>query len=226
MIILVIDDSMPFLHMTCDQLRRAGWQVDGCHDAEDGRWHALQGHYDAVILDVVMPGIGGLDILRAMRAAGIDSPVLLLTAQDAVEDRVQGLDAGADDYLVKPFAFPELEARLRALTRRRYAVSSGTLQVGPLSIDTAARTVAIDGVPIDLPRREYGMLEMLALRQGEVISRSEIEEHLYDENAELASNVVDTAIYNLRKHLNTAGASDLIATKRGQGYLLRCPVEA
>jgi DNA-binding response OmpR family regulator len=168
----------------------------------------------------MLPIRDGLSVLAELRRRGREVHVLLLTARDTVPDRVTGLQAGADDYLVKPFALEELLARVQALCRRAYGTKQPNLQVADLCIDPQARTVRRDGQPVDLTAREYLLLEYLARRQGQVVSRTEIEEHIYDGQVDPMSNVVDSAVCNLRKKLGTAGRAPLIHTRRGLGYVL------
>jgi DNA-binding response OmpR family regulator len=169
----------------------------------------------------MLPKLDGLALLRRLRDQGRDSHVLLLTARDTVPDRVNGLRAGADDYLIKPFAFEELLARIEALARRRHNVKQPCVRIGPIEVDTAAKTVRRNGVDLGLPPREYALLEYLAMRQGKVVSRTEIEAHIYDSEAELMSNVVDAAIYALRRKIDAGdGSPSLIQTRRGMGYVL------
>jgi DNA-binding response OmpR family regulator len=191
--------------------------VDAASDGTEGQWLAEANEYDVIILDIMLPGVDGLTLLQRLRQKGRATHVLLLTAKDTVEDRVRGLQMGADDYLVKPFAFEELLARVQALCRRRYGQKSPRLVVADLEIDPATRTVQRDGKPIELKPREYALLEYLALRQGEVVPRRDIEAHLYDEAADPMSNVVDSAICVLRRKL---GPPPLIHTRHGHGYVL------
>jgi DNA-binding response OmpR family regulator len=169
----------------------------------------------------MLPGLDGMEILRRLRDAGRNTHVLVLTAKDTVEDRVAGLNGGADDYLIKPFAFEELLARVQALVRRRHYAKRPMLTAGDLRIDVAARTVTRNGQTIDLTPREFALLECLALKAGEVVSRTVIESRIYDEHAEPMSNVVDAAIYALRKKIDVPGEPSLIETRRGMGYILR-----
>jgi len=170
---------------------------------------------------VMLPGKDGLAVCRDLRAAGSDVPVLMLTARDAVEARVQGLDAGADDYLTKPFDFRELLARVRALTRRdRRPLAPERIEVGPLAIDVAGQRVWIDGRELELTSREYALLEYLARRAGEVVGRADIAEHVWDENYDPFSNVVDVYVQRLRRKLDSGDGPSLIRTRRGQGYQL------
>ena len=207
-------------------LRQSGYAVDVAGDGETGLWQAKTHDYDAIILDLMLPGMDGLSVLSGMRAAGRDAHVLVLTARDGVEDRVRGLRAGADDYLVKPFAFDELLARVEALTRRRHGRPHPTIQIGDLVIDTAARVVRRGGELIDLSPREYALLDYLAARGDAVVSRTEIEAHIYDDRTEPMSNVVDAAVYALRRKIDTPARPSLIITRRGMGYSLRVPAAA
>jgi DNA-binding response OmpR family regulator len=218
--VLLVEDYEPLRRSVSQGLREAGYAVDTTGDGEEGLWFARSNDYDAIILDIMLPGIDGLAILRKLRQAGRSTPVLLLTARDTVEDRVTGLDLGADDYLVKPFAFAELLARVRALLRRRYDAASPVLTVQDLEIDTARRTVRRGGREIELTAREYALLEFLILRAGQVVSRSDIWEHVYDFNSSAESNVVDVYIGYLRRKIERPGLPRLIHTRRGQGYIL------
>jgi len=177
---------------------------------------------DAIILDIGLPDMSGLDVARKIRATGSETAILMLTARDTVGDRVNGLDAGADDYLVKPFAFEEFLARVRALVRRRYEEKSSVVTVGDLVVDGVARRAAFRGVALDLTAREYALLEYLALRRGHTVLREEIEDHIYGVNKLPSSNAVDSAICILRAKFGPEGR-DLIRTKRGQGYVLEDP---
>lgn len=218
--LLVIEDYDPLRRAICQGLRQAGYAVDVAADGAEGRWLATSGDYDVVVLDLMLPGVDGLEILRELRELRSSTHVLVLTAKDTLEDRVRGLDLGADDYLVKPFAFEELLARIRALVRRRYGAKDPELQIGELRIDTRRREVRLAGESVELTAREYALLEFLALRTGEVVSREEIWEHVYDFHSSARSNVVDVYIGYLRKKLESGSASRLIHTRRGQGYLL------
>jgi DNA-binding response OmpR family regulator len=194
--------------------------VDAAADGEDGLLLAGSNDYDIIVLDLMLPGVDGLTLLRRLRAEERDTHVLILTARDTVEDRVRGLQAGADDYLVKPFALEELLARVQALCRRSYQRKSPEITIGDVQINTAARSATRQGKPLELTPREFMLLEYLALRRGQVVSRAEIEEHLYPDSAELMSNVVDSAICTLRKKISPPGAAPLIHTRRGMGYVL------
>jgi DNA-binding response OmpR family regulator len=219
--ILVVEDSARLQRSLGTALRRSGYAVDLAGDGEEGLWLAESHDYDAIVLDVMLPKRDGLDVLRTLRARGKSTHVLLLTARDTVPDRVTGLSAGADDYLVKPFALEELLARVQALCRRAYGTKQPRLAVADLELDPAARTVRRAGQAIELTAREFQLLEYLARRHGEVVSRTDIEAHIYDGQVDPMSNVVDSAICVLRKKLAvTAEAAPLIHTRRGLGYVL------
>jgi DNA-binding response OmpR family regulator len=216
---LVVEDYPPVRDAIVAGLTENGFAVDSAHDGEDGLWLAEQNPYDVIVLDIMLPKLDGLGILQKLRTAGSSVPVLVLTARDGVDDRVRGLDTGADDYLVKPFAFAELLARVRALVRRRYETPP-IVRIADLEIDTTKRAVRRNGEPITLSAREYALLEYLAMRAGQVVSRTEIWEHVYDFHSDAHSNVVDVYIGYLRKKLDRDGAAKLIHTRRGQGYVL------
>ena len=221
--ILLVEDSAALAASLRAGLRKLGHGIDVVGDGKSGLSYALHNPYDAIVLDRRLPEQDGLGVLRALRDAGNATPVLLLTAMDAVPERVEGLAAGADDYLVKPFAFAELVARLDALHRRQRGAAKAQLQVGPLTIDTAARSARCGERTLDLGAREYALLALLAGRAGQTLSRIEIEDHLYDEATLPMSNAVAVAVSVLRTRLAEAGAGDLIRTRRGLGYVLEAP---
>lgn len=214
--VLFVEDSEVMRRTVRRALRHAGFAVDTAADGEEGLALAGTNEYDALVLDVMLPKLDGLTLLRSLRAAGKTTHVILLTARDTVDDRVEGFRQGADDYLVKPFAIAELIARVGALCRRAYGTKTGTLRIGTLEIDLAARRLRSGSVEVDLTAREWRLLEYLVLRRGQVVPRSEIEAHIYDELVEPMSNVVDTAIYGLRRKIG----NELIRTRRGLGYIL------
>jgi DNA-binding response OmpR family regulator len=214
--VLIVEDNELLRDSLLQGLREGGFSVDPAADGTDGLWLAETGDYDVIVLDLMLPGVDGLSLLSSLREKQKGTHVLILTAKDTVEDRIKGLNLGADDYLVKPFAFQELLARVHALVRRRYQQKSPTITLGDIDIDTTRKSVARQGTPIDLTPREYALLEYLAFRSGEVVSRTEIWEHLYEFESETTSNVVDVFIKRLREKLG----SQLIQTKRGQGYIL------
>lgn len=218
--LLVIEDYQPLQNSVVRGLREAGYAVDATGDGEEGLWFATSAEYDVIVLDLMLPGLDGLTLLQRLRRRGHSAHVLVMTARDAVADRVRGLEQGADDYLVKPFAFAELLARVRALVRRKYGAKSPLIRVGDLEVDTCARTVRRAQQPVDLTAREFALLEFLALNQGRVISRAEIWEHLYDARAESTSNTIDVFVGTLRRKLEAGGGSRLIHTRRGMGYQL------
>jgi DNA-binding response OmpR family regulator len=221
--LLLVEDSPRLRDTIALGLRKAGYVVDVSADGEDGFWKAREGTYDLVILDIMLPKLDGLGVLRKLRESGKDTHVLMLTVKDQVEDRVAGLRAGADDYLAKPFAFDELLARVEALVRRRYDKKNPVVRLAELEIDTVARRVSHRGQVVALTAREYRLLEFLAQRSGEVVSRTEIEEHLYSDEKDLFSNAVESAISVVRKKLEQAGCAPLIHTRRGMGYVLAPP---
>jgi DNA-binding response OmpR family regulator len=218
--VLLIEDYDPLRASVAKALREAGYAVDATADGEEGLWYGRSNPYDLIILDLMLPGLNGFEILETLRDEKCLSPVLILTARDGVDDRVRGLDGGADDYLVKPFALDELMARVRALVRRGYEANQSSLVVGQMKIDLAGRQVWCGDDLVDLTPREFALLEYLAMRPGQVVSRTEIWEHVYDFHAEAQSNVVDVYVGYLRKKLDAAGLPPIIHTRRGHGYVL------
>lgn len=221
--VLVVEDYVPLRKAVTRGLRNAGFAVDATGDGKEGLWHAESGEYDVIVLDLMLPGMDGLTVLRRLREAGRKTHVLILTAKSEVADRVEGLNLGADDYLVKPFAFEELLARVRALVRRSYEAKDPVIRVADLEIDTVARVVRRGGEPVKLTAHEYALLEFLALRAEEVVSRTDIWEHVYEFDAAARSNVVEVYIGYLRRKLERSGRPRLIHTRRGQGYVLGEP---
>lgn len=221
--LLLIEDYPPLRKSVAKGLREAGFAVDATGDGNEGLWYAMGNEYDAIILDLMLPGMDGLGILKRLRSRGRQHHVLILTARDTVPDRVKGLNLGADDYLVKPFAFEELLARIGALVRRKYEAKSPVMRVGDLEIDTAERTVRRAGRVVNLTPREYSLLHFLVLRAGRVVTRTELWEHVYEFAAEPNSNVIDVHVGHLRKKLESRGLPRLIHTRRGVGYVLGEP---
>jgi DNA-binding response OmpR family regulator len=218
--VLLIEDY-DLLRQSLEQgLREEGYAVDAARDGETGLWHARSGQYDVIVLDLMLPRIDGLSILKTLREENSPSLVLILTAKDSTGDRIKGLDAGADDYLVKPFELGELLARVRALVRRKYDAKSPVIQIGDLKIVTTARQVSRGGERVDLSAREYALLEFMAHRVGQVVTRTEIWDHVYDDASTAESNVVDVFIGHLRKKIERDGQPRLIHTRRGIGYQL------
>ena len=218
--VLVIEDYQPLRKSVVQGLEEAGYAVDATGDGEEGLWYARSNDYDAIVLDLMLPGLDGLSILSKLREEENATHVLVLTARDTVDDRVGGLNSGADDYLVKPFAFPELLARVGALVRRGYGRKSAVMRIGNLEIDASSRTVRCAGEAVELTAREYALLEYLASRQGETVSRTDIREHIYDFAADAGSNVIDVYVGYVRRKLEAAGAEAGIRTVRGQGYVI------
>jgi DNA-binding response OmpR family regulator len=218
--LLLIEDSERLQRSLGAGLRKAGYAVDITGDGSEGLRRAQACDYDVIVLDLMLPGLDGLTLLKRLRELGNNVHVIVLTAKDTIEDRVRGLQTGADDYLIKPFAFDELLARIQALVRRGHGPKSPLLRVGHLEIDTAARAVTVAGNPVDLAPREYALLEYLARRRGTVVSRADIERHIYDESVDLMSNVVDSAICALRRRIEVPGSPSPIRTRRGMGYML------
>ncbi len=219
--ILLIEDSPRLQRSLSDGLRKTGYAVDVVGDGREGLGWAKASDYDLIVLDLMLPGLDGLALLKKLRQEGKETHVLILTAKDTVEDRVRGLQMGADDYLIKPFAFDELLARIQALVRRRHGPKNPLIRIRHLEIDTSARAVLVAGEAVDLAPREYALLEYLARRQGTVVSRADIERHIYDGAAELMSNAVDSAICALRKKIDVPGEPSLVRTRRGMGYVLQ-----
>jgi DNA-binding response OmpR family regulator len=223
--VLLVEDSEKLRRAIDFRLRKAGYAVDATGDGAEGLWYAETNDYDAVVLDWMLPGMDGVSVVRRLRASGRQCPVLLLTIKSDVAQRVEGLRAGADDYLCKPFAMEELLARVAALVRRRYGNKDAVRRIGRLELDTLARCVRYDSRDIFLNPREYRVLELLVQRAGEVVSPGEIEQHIYADDVEVFSNAVESAISVLRKRLADAGALALIRTRRGMGYVLEVGAE-
>lgn len=218
--VLVAEDHPSLARSLADGLREEGYAVDLTFDGQEAQHMALTNDYDGVILDIMLPNVDGWAILKNIRRQKPAMPVMCLTARDAVEDRVKGLDLGADDYLVKPFSWDEFVARVRALVRRGHGRGSSVLRVADLEIDTARKTVTRGANAVQLSAREFALLEYLAHRAGDVVSRTDIWEHLYDQNDESISNVVDVYIGYLRAKIDRGYEVKLIHTRRGQGYVL------
>ena len=213
--LLVVEDEPDLLAGLVRALRKQGYAVDSASDGEDGLYKAESIDYDAIVLDVMLLKLDGWEVLSRLRKTKA-TPVLMLTARDRSTDRVRGLDTGADDYLIKPFDNAELFARLRATIRRGVQQARSTLDLGDVRIDTAARTVTRAGEPVTLTAREFVLLEYLALHRGEVVTRTALYEHLYDESDATLSNILDVQVFNLRKKLG----QEFIVTRRGHGYCI------
>lgn len=219
--LLVVEDEIHLQDIIRKRLIKAGYSVDSCGDGREVLDYLDMSPYDAVILDIMLPGMSGIDILKTIRRKGNHVPVLFLTARDGIEDRVEGLDLGADDYLVKPFAFEELLARIRVMIRRQSEVPTDELVLADLKVDVRSRTVTRAGKLVELSGKEFSMLEYLMRNQGRVLSREQIEQHVWDFDYEGGSNMVDVYIRYLRKKLDEGYGKKLIHTVRGAGYVMR-----
>jgi DNA-binding response OmpR family regulator len=223
--VLLIEDEPHAAQVLAKGLREQAYAVDVAGDGEAALFQAGTADYDALILDLMLPRVDGLAVCRSIRDGGSAVPILMLTARDSVESRIAGLDSGADDYLVKPYDFGELLARLRALIRRgRQPVLPRRLEAGALAIDTHSRQAEVAGAAIPLTAKEYALLEYLVRRAGDVVSRADIAEHVWDEHYDPMSNVVDVYIQRLRRKLEMFGQGSLIRTRRGEGYQLTAEV--
>lgn len=219
--LLVAEDEMHLQTLIKKRLVKSGYSVDACGDGLEAMDYLDAAEYDGVILDIMLPGMHGTEVLKILRRKGNHVPVLLLTARDSIEDRVDGLDLGADDYLVKPFAFEELLARIRVMLRKRQTVPSDEIVLADLVVDLKSRSVQRAGKVIDLSSKEFAMLEYLMRNQGQVLSREQIENHVWDFDYEGGSNMVDVYIRYLRKKLDDGYEKKLIHTVRGAGYVMR-----
>jgi two-component system OmpR family response regulator len=223
--VLVVEDEVRLALLLKRGLEEEGYAVDTSGDGAEALWHATETEYDAIVLDVMLPGMDGLEVTRRLRAQRRWTPVLLLTARDAIDDRVVGLDAGADDYLVKPFSFAELAARVRALVRRGRVERPTVLEAGDLRLDPARRRAWRAGVELDLSPKEFALLELFLSHPGEVLTRTRILEHVWDFAYDPSSNVVDQYIGYLRRKIDRPFGRDDLETVRGAGYRLRDPKE-
>ncbi len=213
--LLVVEDEPALLQVVSRALREESYAVDEASDGREGLYKATTWDYDVIVLDLMLPGITGWEVLKELRKTK-KTPVLILTARDAVQDRVQGLDTGADDYLIKPFDLKELLARVRALIRRSLGQANPVITVGNITVHTQSRTVTQGGELVNLTALEYSLVELLALNLGKLVTRSEIYDHLFDETEDSLSNLVDVHVSNIRKKLG----KDLITTRRGLGYMI------
>jgi two-component system, OmpR family, response regulator len=213
--ILIIEDEVDLLKSLARSLREEGYAVDTANNGEDGLFNAVSNEYDAIVMDVMLPKLDGWQILEKLRNTK-KTPVLMLTARDHTKDRVRGLDLGADDYLVKPFNLEEVLARIRAIIRRSSNLTTSTITIGNIVVNLASKTVTVNKTLIELTAREYSLVEYLALHKGEVITRTLLYEHLFDENESSLSNLLDVHVSKIRKKLG----ADFISTRRGHGYCI------
>jgi DNA-binding response OmpR family regulator len=219
--ILIVEDEKPLADILKKGLEEEGYAVDVAYNGEDGQYLAENEPSDLMILDIMLPVIDGLSILKKIRAEGINTPVLMLTAKDAITDKVSGLDAGADDYLTKPFSFDELLARMRALLRRHAEVKTTVITIGDLTVDSATHEVKRAGKSIALSSREYSLLEYMVINRNTVLSRTALTQHLYNQDFDLDSNIIDVFINRLRNKIDRRSRTRLIHTVRGAGYMLK-----
>ncbi len=220
--LLLVEDDPKLARLLTRGLREEGFAVDAAGDGEDGAFRAIEQDYDCIVLDVMLPGHDGFEVLRRLREKGRRTPVLMLTARGALQDRLRGLNGGADDYLKKPFDFEELLARIHALLRRAAPEPDVCLRAGDLTLDPQKREVTRGGAAVELSAKEFAILEYLLRHRDRVISRTQISEHVWDENFDAMSNVIDVTIYRLREKIDRHGPP-LVHTVRGAGYVLRAP---
>ncbi len=218
--ILIVEDHEALADSISVALRKAGFAVDVIDNGEDAELVLVSQDFDGVILDLNLPGKDGLEVLKSVRAQGCRTPVLVLTARQGVEDRITGLDLGADDYLCKPFELAELVARVRALLRRSQGSAAPVLTIGPLSLDSVGRRLYVDGRAVDLSRRELGVLEIMMIKAGKVVSKDQIAEHLFGFDEEVGLNAIEIYVHRLRNKIAAVAA---VRTIRGLGYLLEKP---
>lgn len=218
--LLVVEDSPRLRRSLSEGLTKAGHAVDVAADGEEALLLARTCDFDVIVLDLMLPRVSGHEVLRQLRAEGCDTHVLILSAKDGVDDRVLGLREGADDYLVKPFSFDELRARIEALVRRRFASKSPVIEVGDVRIDTARRRVLLRGADVHLTPSEYALLEILARGSGRVFSKRQLTERLHRTSADISSNVIEVLVSSLRKKIQPNGSAPIIQTRRGFGYLI------
>ena len=219
--ILVVEDEKSLLKVIVKRLKETGYVIDAAENGEDALLYAGASNYDVIILDIMLPKISGLEVLRQIRKDKITTPVLLLTALDSVSDKVDGLDAGADDYLVKPFAFGELLARIRVLLRRQSDNKTNVFTVGDIELDITKRVVTCNGNQIDFTAKEFAVLEYMIRNKGNTLTRSQITEHVWEYEADFESNVVDVYVRYIRRKIEKHSEMKLIHTVRGIGYLLK-----
>lgn len=218
--VLVVEDSERLRRSLVEGLTRSGLVVDSAADGEEGLEFAMAYDHDVIVLDLMLPRMSGLELLTKLRDGGRQTHVLILSAKDQVQDRVTGLELGADDYLIKPFSFDELCARIHALVRRKYMEKSPKIEVGELVVDTAGKLVTRNGERIHLTPSEYSLLEYLVMRRGMVVSQSQLVDHLYDSDSEVESNVIEVLVSGLRKKIHRRSSEPIVRTRRGFGYIV------
>ena len=219
--ILLAEDEIDLNNVITRYLKKNGYSVDSVLDGEEALDYLEYGEYDLVILDIMMPKVNGFEVIKKLRDKGNHTSVLMLTARDSADDKVKGLDLGADDYIVKPFDFNELMARIRAVVRRKYGNSSNKLIIGDLILDTSEKSVIRGGKHIELTGREYEVLEYLMQSKNRILSREQIKEHVWNYDYEGDSNIIDVLIKNIRKKIDVADGKQIIYTKRGLGYVIK-----
>ena len=221
--VLLVEDEAPLRETLAARLKREGFAVDTAGDGEEGLYHGREVPFDIAVIDLGLPKMSGMDLVKALRAEGQKFPILILTARSSWQDKVEGLKSGADDYLVKPFHVEELLARLNALLRRAAGWSKPSLDCGPVKLDLSAQTVTVNGVGVDLTSYEYKALEYLMLHAGELVSKADLTEHIYQQDFDRDSNVLEVFIGRLRKKLDPEGEIKPIETVRGRGYRFAIP---
>ena len=219
--ILLVEDEIDLNNIVTKYLKKNGYSVDSVFDGEEALDYLKSGEYDLVILDIMLPKINGFEVIKELRNKGNHTSVLMLTARDSADDKVKGLDLGADDYLVKPFDFNELLARMRAVVRRKYGNSSNNLTIGDLVLDTSKKSITRGEKEIELTGKEYEVLEYLMQNKNRILSREQIKQHVWDYNYEGDSNIIDVLIKNIRKKIDVEDGKQIIYTKRGLGYVIR-----
>ena len=219
--ILVVEDEKDLNRVITKHLKKNNYSVDSCFDGEEALDYISYGEYDLIITDIMMPNVDGYEFIDKLRANKNDTPVIMLTAKDTLEDKIMGLDSGTDDYIVKPFEFDELLARIRVLMRRNYGLATNIIQIEEVTLDLAKKQVTKSGEIIDLTGKEYEVLEYLMKNKGSILSRDQILNHVWDYEYEGASNIVDVIIKNIRKKLDRGEGNTIIYTKRGLGYFVK-----
>lgn len=219
--ILLVEDEIDLNNVVTKYLKKNGYSIDSIFDGEEALDYLRYGEYDLVILDIMMPKVNGFEVIKELRNNGDNTAILMLTARDSADDKVKGLDLGADDYIVKPFDFNELLARIRAVVRRKYGNSSNRLVIGDLILDTSEKSVTRAGKQIELTGKEYEVLEYLMQSKNRILSRDQIKEHVWDFDYEGDSNIIDVLIKNIRKKIDVEDGKKIIYTKRGLGYVIK-----